>query len=38
MNRSTTGLRVLFFNVTITAGHDWAGNSTGSALIANRSP
>ena len=38
MKRSTTGLSVRFFNVTITAGHDWTGKSTGNAFSEKRSP
>jgi hypothetical protein len=36
MNRSTTGLSVRFFSVTIPIGHGRAGKSTGSTFTADR--
>jgi hypothetical protein len=38
MKRSTTGLSVRFFNVTITAGHGWTGRSIGNTFNESRSP
>src|SRR5712664_3499489 len=37
MNRSTTGLNVRFFSVTIATGHGRTGKSTGSTFSENRS-
>jgi hypothetical protein len=36
--RSTTGLKVRCFNVTIVTGHDLVGSLTGNAFSKNRLP
>ena len=38
MKRSTTGLKVRFFRVTIVTGHGRTGNRTGKTFNENRSP